>query len=142
MPEVRATYRPHPPFTTRGQWWRHEQRFEVLLSSITLPPPFRLFLENHDDTYFVLRVGDPGATCNVTCRPNPWKGRKWLLSTHMTDGEVVQTAFLALKVAMEHEMREQFTYKGQPLFDPHYDIDKLVALRSNENSIKGREQTA
>ena len=53
------------------------------------------------------------------------KGRKWMLSPHMTKSEVVQTAFLAVKTAEEHEMREKFTYCGRPIFGPHQDVDTL-----------------
>lgn len=58
------------------------------------------------------------------------KGRKWRLSLHMTDGEIVQTALMALLAFSEHEIRERFTYRGVTVFDPHYDIEALVALRS------------
>lgn len=86
-----------------------------------------------------LRVVDYGGTDNVTGKPTSWRGRKWLLSEHMTDGEVVQTIFLATRVAIEHEMREQFLFMGQAIFDPHYDINKLVALRSQPDALKERE---
>ena len=86
-----------------------------------------------------VRVGDPNGKCNVTGKPLPWWGRKFYISPHMTDGEIVQTVFLACKVAMEHELREQFLYKGQAIFDPHYDIEKLVELRSREDALGERE---
>lgn len=69
----------------------------------------------------------------------PWNGRWWRLSDHMTHGELVQTAFKAVMTALEHEAREQFTFLGQAIFDPHYDVYKLVDLRASEGSIKGRE---
>lgn len=68
----------------------------------------------------------------------PWNGRKWRLSPHMTDGEIVQTAFLALRTALEHEAREKFTFDGVTVFDPHYDIHKLVELRRSEGALKER----
>lgn len=71
-----------------------------------------------------------------------WKGRKWYLSPHKTDGEVVQTAFKAVMTAMEHEIREMFTYKGVSIFDPHYDIDKLAEFRRRSEAIKEREHVA
>lgn len=64
-----------------------------------------------------------------TGAPLPWRGRKWLISEHMTDGEIVQTVFKATMTAAEHELREGFKYRGQPIFDPHYDLEKLVELR-------------
>lgn len=73
--------------------------------------------------------------CNVTSESIVWKSRKWRLSEHMTDGEIVQTAFLAVLTAMEHEIREQFLYRGTAIFDPHYDIEKLVELRQRSDAL-------
>jgi hypothetical protein len=77
--------------------------------------------------------------CNITGDPMRWTSRKWMLSEHMTDGEIVQTAFLATKVAIEHELRETFYYRGQPIFDPHYDLEKLHDLRSRPDALIKRE---
>src|SRR5258708_5406117 len=59
---------------------------------------------------------------------HPVSGRKWRLSTHMTKGEIVQTALLAVIQAQEHEIREHFLYKGKAIFGPHYDVDVLATL--------------
>jgi hypothetical protein len=67
-----------------------------------------------------------------------WNGRWWRLSKHMTAGEIVQTVFKATMTALEHEAREMFLYKGVPVLDPHYDIDKLVEFRQDPSSILGR----
>lgn len=57
-----------------------------------------------------------------------WRGRKWLLSKHMTKSEIIQTAFKAVLTAEEHECREAFTYRGTAIFGPHFDVDALVSL--------------
>jgi hypothetical protein len=62
-----------------------------------------------------------------------------MISTHMTPGELVQTAFKAVLTFLEHEARENFKYKGVSVFDPHYDIEKLVELRSRPDAIQERE---
>ncbi len=79
----------------------------------------------------------PDWTFCVASQPTPYlqvtfpadgemqKGRKWLLSEHMVDAEIVQTAFLAIKIAEEHELRETFSYKGVAIFGPHLDLDML-----------------
>jgi len=54
--------------------------------------------------------------------------RKWLLSQHMTDSELVQTAFKLVLASIEHEARERFTYLGQPVLGPHFDIKDMVRL--------------
>jgi hypothetical protein len=73
-----------------------------------------------------LRVNDPTGTCNVNSEPAPWNGRKWRLSPHMTNGEIVQTAFKAVMTALEHEARETFKYRDAAVLGPHFDIDKWV----------------
>lgn len=59
----------------------------------------------------------------------PWTGRKWMLSQHMTRTEVVCTAFKAVMSAEEHETRELFKYLGHEVFGPHFDVDDIVRLR-------------
>ena len=56
------------------------------------------------------------------------KGRKWPLSQYMTKSEVVQTALKAVLTYLEHEARESFTYKGERIFGPHFDVEALVTL--------------
>lgn len=85
-----------------------------------------------------LRVVCHKGSCNVTGEPLSWKGRKWRLSVHMTDGEVVQTAFMALMTALEHEARERFKFCGATVFQPHFDIWKLVTLASDPNATAHR----
>lgn len=54
------------------------------------------------------------------------KGRKWLLSEHMTDSEVILTALKAVITAEEHEVRETFQYRGKRIFHPHPSLDILL----------------
>ena len=60
-------------------------------------------------------------------------GRKWYISSHMTDSEVVQTVFLAIKTWEEHEIRETFTYKGERIFGPHFDVESLKEIAENKH---------
>lgn len=46
----------------------------------------------------------------------------------MTVSELVQTALKAVLTAVEHEVREQFLYRGRAIFNPHCDVEELVAL--------------
>lgn len=52
--------------------------------------------------------------------------RKWRISKYMTKSEVVQTAFAAVLAANEHEVREEFHYRGVNIFGPHFDVDHLI----------------
>ena len=115
-----------------------------LYSKIVLPSPLvyqvimKVNLQGFGCTF--IHVGQLYGTCNITGAPLGWWGRKFYISPHMTDGEIVQTVFLACKIAMEHELREGFKYKGQAVFDPHYDIEKLVELRASEGALKERAE--
>jgi hypothetical protein len=51
-----------------------------------------------------------------------WKGRKWYLSSHMTEDEVLKTCFVAFQAAVQHEVMEGFKLGGIPPFNPHASI--------------------
>ncbi len=54
------------------------------------------------------------------------KCRKWYISAYSCDSEVVRSCFLAIRQAEEHELTENFKYKGIQVFNPHLDMDKLA----------------
>ena len=67
--------------------------------------------------------------CDPQSKPHAeWAGRKWRLSTFMTDSEIVQTALKAVLAAEEHEAREAFLYRGRAIFGPHFNVDRLWEL--------------
>jgi hypothetical protein len=79
-------------------------------------------------------------------------GRKWFISRHSTTSEIVQTALMAVLAAQEHEVREEFRYRGKAVFGPHFDVEELskrlpaMDLRSPVKSpvqkvIRNREQS-
>ena len=70
------------------------------------------------------------------------KTRKWQLSQHMTKSELVQTALKCVLTSLEHEAREQFKYKGQAVFGPHFDVDKLYWLALTEHEDARAEKEA
>lgn len=64
-------------------------------------------------------------------------GRKWYVSPHATESEVVQTALKAVLTAAEHELREAFTYHGAALYSPHFDVHALIdAARSRKPDVR------
>ena len=72
------------------------------------------------------------------------KGRKWMLSEHMTKSELIQTCLKAVLTAEEHEAREQFLYKNKAVFAPHFDVDVLQKLdeslaHEHRNPIERKE---
>jgi hypothetical protein len=50
-------------------------------------------------------------------------GRKWHIDRLATSGDIVRTAFKAVLTWQEHEAREKFTYRGERLFHPHFEVD-------------------
>lgn len=85
-------------------------------------------------------------TCTVTKEPTLQRSRKWLLSPYMTKSEFVQTCLkavlTAMLTAMEHEVREQFTYMGEAVYRPHYDVDALHGLCASKALDYRKERTA
>lgn len=72
------------------------------------------------------------APCIKTGIRQEFHGRKFYLSKHMTQDEVVKTAFLAFKLAVEHEIMEGFSVGGKVLFNPHVDFTELLAISQKE----------
>lgn len=70
-----------------------------------------------------------------------WTGRKWLISQHMTETEVVNTCYLALVQATMHELQEAVHYHGRAVFDPHAAVwdrqERDVPQDVRVDSIKG-----
>lgn len=75
---------------------------------------------------------------NETGEPESWTGRKWRLSRHMTNSEVVQTAFKAILTALEHEARELFRYRGVPVLHGHFDMEQIATLMQNKLLLTDR----
>jgi hypothetical protein len=104
-------------------------------------PGFTFKLEQRSGEIF-LSVVCVNGTNNVTGAPEAWSGRKWLLQRHMTNSEVVQTAFKAVLTAIEHEARELFLYRGQPVLDGHMDLDQIASLKKQMVLLVDRRETA
>ncbi|MBE0357826.1 hypothetical protein PALI_a3454 [Pseudoalteromonas aliena SW19] len=72
-------------------------------------------------------------------------GRRWIVEENLPTSELIQTAFLALKIAREHEVRELFQLiqdgSISTPFNNHHDLPvmaqnpELVIANSNEVSI-------
>lgn len=73
------------------------------------------------------------AACSKTGEACEQSGRKWQLSTWMTQSELVNTAFKAALTAEEHECREHFKWNGKRIFNPHISVEALAAVCDNED---------
>lgn len=69
---------------------------------------------------------------NPSGPPMLQKARKWYVSSHATESEVVRTCFLACMVSAEHRVREHFLYKGRRVFGPHTGIEKFLEIAKED----------
>ena len=86
---------------------------------------------------FLLQLGwlapDTSGSGPYFARPDVLQtGRKFYVSRFARPSEVVQTAFLAVKLALEHEARETFTLDGVAIFSPHFDLQAATAGKKDE----------
>lgn len=66
--------------------------------------------------------------------------RKWFISTHACKAEVVRTAFKAVLAAEQHEVNENFRYRGVPIHSPHLNPDKLADIFLSEDTPFNRRR--
>jgi len=79
------------------------------------------------DTDLRLRAEWVGADA-VTGQMEKQQSRWWGFSKHAVKTEIIQTAFLCVLKAEEHEIRELFRYKDKAPFNSHIDIDTLASM--------------
>jgi hypothetical protein len=61
--------------------------------------------------------------------------RKFYVSPHMTETEVVETAWAACQRSMMHRAGEYFTYRGKRVYSPHFSIgDRLEMAARPEDA--------
>lgn len=106
---------------------------EQLISRISLScfgTEFKIRVE-HDNEFengrIFLQV-TYSANCNETGEFKEWHGRKYYLSKHMTDDEIVKTAYTAFESCVKHEIMEGFKVDGVVLFNPHTDFEQLLKI--------------
>lgn len=58
--------------------------------------------------------------------------RKWYISPWMTETEIVETAFTACVRSMLHITKEYFTYKGERVYSPHFDINARLKISKDK----------
>lgn len=61
-----------------------------------------------------------------------WKGRKWYLSDHMTEDEIVKTLYAAFEAVVKHEIMEGFKVNEVVLFNPHVHYKELLNISNKE----------
>jgi hypothetical protein len=63
-------------------------------------------------------------------------GRKWYVSPHATDGEVVQTLLKAAITSAEHNVRERFLVDGVRAFGPHLSLERLIEVARGPEELR------
>ena len=103
----------------RYKGWRFE------LSIDALPAPERLA---GYDGRIILRIEfEARDAYSPDGKPVKQYGRPWLLEPR-SPSELLQTIWLAIITAEEHEARERFTYAGQRIFNPHKNHQLAVSI--------------
>lgn len=109
---------------------------DMALRIIDVKFPGYTFCVHRHDAYTYLQA-EFHSPCANTGQLTLQKTRKWQLSEHMTESELIQTAFKCVLTALEHEAREQFTYKGRAVYGPHFDVTALIEL-CDKNMLETR----
>lgn len=63
--------------------------------------------------------------------------RKWYISLHSTDTEIVRTAYKAVQASLEHRLGEHFRFRGVQIYNPHTSIETM--LSNSINPLDGRK---
>lgn len=96
--------------------------------------------EGHGGVYLQAAYMEQDIYAGPGASPVEQLTRKWLLSPHMTESEVIQTAFKCVLTSMEHRTREHFKYKDARIFGPHFDVNDLVHLcQDGRDNAGGRK---
>jgi hypothetical protein len=66
------------------------------------------------------------AKCARTGEMQEQRCRKWYISSHCCDSEIVRTAFKAIEAGELHELHENFKYRGVQIFNPHVNVDDVA----------------
>lgn len=125
-------------------------RVTTLLSRVNLTCLEKKFniLVKYDDkfTYIDNTTGDKvgriyiqleyNSACNKGEENDYWKGRKWYLSEHMTDDEIIKTCYVAFEACVKHEIMEGFKVDGKILFNPHINFEELLNISDKEITRK------
>jgi len=109
----------------------NKQEIEELVSHITfqvLNTKFK-FLVKSDPlggrVYVQLAFESPDALTGVLTQ---WTSRKYYLSEHMLEDEIVKTCYMAAKQCVEHEVMEGFQFDSKVVFNPHVSFRALLSI--------------
>jgi len=115
------------------------QSVEELVLDIEYDQRYPIFV-SHDKGGIYIQIGVIGVD---NYKKSPTKivyGRKWRVEPQLPSSEIIQTVFLALKKAREHEVRELFRFvcaeKTTTPFNNHHDLPLLTNSRKRLQKSK------
>ena len=119
---------------------------EQLLLDIDFDPRYPIFA-SQDETGIYVQVGIIGVDnykSNTNSQEKVVYGRKWRVEPQLPSSEIIQTVFLALKKAREHEIRELFRLehnnKMTTPFNNHHDLPLLTNSRERLQPTASKAQ--
>jgi len=112
------------------------QSVEELILDIECDPRYPIFV-SEDSSGIYIQIGvigfDNYHSADKQQKEKILYGRKWRVESQLPSSEIIQTVFLALKKAREHEVRELFRllYQGKTTtpFNNHHDLPLLANSR-------------
>lgn len=119
------------------QYAHSVESVEALMFDVAFSDRYPIFV-SEDAGAIILQIGIIGYDNYKAAAKQPGPkivfGRKWRVEPNLPSSEIIQTAFLAIKKAREHEIRELFTLKisGKTTtpFNNHHDLP-LMARNSD-----------
>lgn len=96
-------------------------------------PPFEILVGGHREDHLWIQA----KLFRQDAETGGWAygtGGKYLLSEHMTRGEIVKKAFVACRDFAEHEVRERFKWRGRAILGPHIDVEALWEIADRHES--------
>jgi hypothetical protein len=117
-----------------------KESIENIVSEISYDPNYLLFVDEDNGGIFI-QVGIIGIDNYVSPQSQDGQkivyGRRWRVEPQLPSSEIIQTAFLALMKAREHEVRELIKYtdndKATTPFSCHHDLP-LMAMSAKTNT--------
>lgn len=107
---------------------RH-QEIQHLINDIRYLEGWELYLISINFEYAYMYWGFRDVEGRQECR-------KWLITLRTaTPSDILQTALRAAIDAQEHEVREQFRFKGKKIYGPHFDPEALVDFAGQRKNL-------
>ena len=102
---------------------------EAIIAKIDYDPRYPIFVSGDDSGLFI-QIGIVGPDNYKSSADKLVYGRKWRVEPNLPTSEIIQTVFLALKKAREHELRETFVllHEGRKTtpFNGHQDLPHMA----------------